>query len=167
MNPIVKLHLGSAAYCAVLLSLNWSRSIEYSRTSGLTSEGFSGGPISVILSGAFVVVLAWHCFRSARRALEVGSRVADGRWILTWSVACYALPLVPRSTGTSNWTEPDGAFATATGGYGHEMSLLVFILAVAGMYLFQILMRLTAVDKAAEPGATDNPDDAQRLREGH
>lgn len=40
--------------------------------------------------------------------------------------------------------EPDGALATATGGFGHDLPVWVFLFAIAGILLFQLSKRLTS-----------------------
>lgn len=151
MNPSTKLHLGSAGYCALLVGLNWSRTVEYSRQSGVTSEGVSPIALALLLSGGVALFLLVRCVRVALARLENGRRLKEGRWIPSRGVIAYALPLLLHRTTVSTWIEPDGALATASGGYGHAASSWVFLFAVLGLLLFQILARLTGDD--AEPEA--------------
>lgn len=147
MNPIVKLHLGSAAYCALLVGLNWTRSTEYSRQFGVTSESYSPVALAWLISTAVVVYLAYRCVRSALSRLASGRKVREGRWIESWSVIVYALPLLVHKTSSSSWIEADGALATMSGGYGHALSGRVFLFAVLGLLLFQIVSRLGSDDE--------------------
>lgn len=156
MKPLAKLHLWSAGYCLVLAGLNWSRTVEYARAAGLRRESIDGIGGALLLSGAIALYLAWSCIRTARLRLEAGKKVQSGRWVPSWSVLIYALPLVFRFNSTSNWTDPDGALATATGGYGGALSRAVFLFAVAGLLLFQIRSRLSIENTEAEPAATGN-----------
>jgi hypothetical protein len=144
MSRIAKLHLWSALYCCVLISLNWFWRTDYARTNGLTSEtiGLVGG--AFLISLMVVVVLGWRALKLARWRLEQGEKVRDGRWIESWSVVLYALPLLWHHVSTSNWTAPDGALATSSGGFGHPLSSTVFLLAIAGLMLAQIRDRLSA-----------------------
>jgi len=41
--------------------------------------------------------------------------------------------------------------AKATGGYGSDLSIAVFLFAIAGLLLFQILSRLSTEETEAEP----------------
>lgn len=147
MNPLLKLHLGSAAYCAILVSLNWFRIIEYTRKSGLTKESLTPVGLAALLSGAAALYLILLCLRAARTRLEEGRKIAPGRWIQSRAVLLYALPLLWHQESTSSWMEPDGSMATLSRGYGHGLSTQVFFFAIAGMLLFQILARLTSDDK--------------------
>jgi len=156
MNSSTKLHLGSAGYCALLVGLNWFRSVEYSRQFGLKSESFAPIALAYLLSVAVALYLVYRCVRSALSRLESGRKVREGRWIKSWTVILYALPLLWHQTSSSSWREPDRALATATGGYGHALSSWVFLFAVLGLLLFQIFTRLTPDDEAAEPDGTDN-----------
>ncbi len=150
MNPCTKLHLGSAVYCALLVGLNWFRSVEYSRQFGVTSESLAPIALATLLSLAVALYLIYRCVRSALTRLEEGRKVRGGRWIKSWSVILYALPLLWHQISSSSWREPDGALATATGGYGHALSSWVFLFAVLGLLLFQILTRLTPNDEDAD-----------------
>jgi hypothetical protein len=156
MNSSIKLHLGSAGYCALLVSLNWFKSVEYSRQFGLKSESDAPIALAYLLSVAVALYLVYRCVRSALSRLEGGRKVREGRWIESWAVILYALPLLWHRTSTSSWREPDGALATATGGYGHALSPWVFLFAVLGLLLFQIATRLTLDDQDAKPDGTDN-----------
>lgn len=155
MKYTAKLHLGSAGYCAVLIGLNWFRSVEYSRQSGLQSESFEPVALALVLSLVGVLYLAYRCLRDARARLESGRKVKTGRWIESWAVILYALPLLGHRVSTSSWREPDGALATATGGYGHACSPWVFLFAVLGLLLFQMFTRLTSDDDGADPSGTE------------
>lgn len=157
MNPSTKLHLGSAGYCAVLAGLNWSRSVEYSRQVGLTRESFSPIGLAALLSSTVALYLFYRCVRSALSRLETGRKVREGRWIMSWGVILYALPLLWRQTSDSSWREPDGALAYATGGYGHALSSWVFLFAILGLLLFQIFMRLKSDHEGADPVGADTP----------
>jgi hypothetical protein len=147
MNSSTKLHLGSAGYCALLAGLNWFRSVEYSRQFGLKSESFAPVGLAFLLSAVVAVYLAYRCVRSALSRLESGKKVREGRWIESWGVIAYALPLLWHRTSRSSWTEADGALATASGGFGHALSGWVFLFAILGLLLFQILARLTSDDE--------------------
>ena len=144
MSRIAKLHLWSALYCCVLISLNWFWRTDYTRTNGLTSEtiGLVGGAFFISLLVA--VILALRALKLARWRLEQGEKVRDGRWIESWSVLLYALPLLWRQVSTSSWRAPDGALATSSGGFGHPLSSTVFLLAIAGLVLAQIKDRLSS-----------------------
>jgi hypothetical protein len=154
MNPTTKLHLGSAGYCMLLISLNWFRSVEYSRELGVTSESLVPVALAALLSLAIALYLVYCCVRVVLSRLESGRKVSAGRWIMSWTVALYALPLLWRQTSSSSWQEPDGAWASATGGYGHDLSSWVFLFAVLGLLLFQIYTRLLSDDQDPE---SDNP----------
>lgn len=151
MNPSTKLHLGSAGYCALLVGLNWSRSIEYSRQFEVTIESFAPIGLAILLSAAVALYLVYGCVRSTLSRLASGKKVGEGSWIESWRVIFYALPLLYYRTSTSGWTEVDGARATATGGYGHALSCWVFLFAIVGLLLFQILARLTDDDDEPSP----------------
>jgi hypothetical protein len=155
MNSSTKLHLGSAGYSTLLVGMNWSRPVEYSRQFGLKSESVAPIALAYLLSAGVVLYLVYRCVRSALSRLESGRKVRQGRWIRSWVVILYALPLLWHQNSSSSWREPDGAFAIATGGYGHALSSWVFLFAVLGLLLFQIFTRLTSDDEDAEPG-TDN-----------
>ena len=156
MKPPTKLHIWSAGYCLVLAGLNWSHTVAYSRPAGTQRESIDGISGALLLSGAIALYLMWHCIRSARIRLEAGKKVEGGRWVRSWGVLIYALPLIFRSVSTSTWTAPDGALATATGGYGSDRSFAVFLFAIAGLLLFQILSRLSMEKTEAEPATTGN-----------
>ncbi len=156
MNPSTKLHLGSAGYCALLISLNWFRSVEYSRQFGVTSENLAPIALAALLSLAVVLYLIYRCVRAALSRLENGRKVRAGRWIESWGVIFYALPLLWHQTSSSSWREPDGAWAAATGGYGHALSSWVFLFAGSGLLLLQIFTRLTPKDEEVEPDGADN-----------
>lgn len=147
MNSTAKLHLGSALYCALLVGLNWFRSVEYARPIGVTSETFAPIALALLISAAVAVYLLYRCVRSSLSLLESGRKVRAGRWIESWSVTIYALPLLWHRTSISSWTEADGALATASGGFGHTLSGWVFLLATLGLLLFQILARLVGDDE--------------------
>lgn len=153
MNPFVKLHLGSAGFCGLLISLNWFRAVEYSRSFGVKSESFAPAAFALLLSAGAALYLGWLCVRSALAALEAGRKVREGRWIESRGVILYALPLLWHRSSSSTWIEPDGALATATSGYGHASSTWIFVFAIASLLLFQILMRLTSDDGADPSGS--------------
>lgn len=155
MKPSTKLHLGSAVYCALLIGLNWFRSVEYSRQFGVTSESFAPIGLALLLSAAVALYLAYRCVRATLSRLESGKKVREGRWIESWSVIVYALPLLWHRISSSSWTEADGTLATATGGFGHALSGWVFLFAILGLLLFQILARLTDDDE--EPNQPPQP----------
>jgi hypothetical protein len=146
MSPLIKLHLGSATYCLLLISLNWVRSVEYSRPLGITSETIAPVGLALLLSAAVVLYFAYRCIRAALSRLEKGNKVREGRWIESWSVIVYTLPLLVFRSSSSHWVEPDGTLAKATGGFGHALSTWVFLFAILGLLLFQILARLTDDD---------------------
>lgn len=156
MNPSTKLHLGSAGYCALLASLNWFRSVDYSREIGVRSESFAPIALAALLSLGVVLYLVYRCVRAALTRLEYGRKVGAGRWIESRTVILYALPLLWHRTSSSRWTEPDGALASATGGYGHSLSSWVFLFAVLGLLLFQIFTRLTKDDEDGQTVGADN-----------
>ncbi len=151
MKPLVKLHIWSAGYCLVLAGLNWSRTVVYSRDSGILRETLDGVGGALLLSGAVAFYLLWRCIRSARARLEAGRKVEGGRWVQSRSVLVYALPLLFHSNSTSSWTAPDGALVTVSGGYGSDRSFGVFLCGVVGLLLFQILRRLSTVKTAVQP----------------
>ena len=151
MKPLARLHLASAVYCGVLVSLNWFQVTHYARTQGLTSEAISPVGLALLLSIIVLLVLAWRILRLVRWHLEQGRRVGAGRWIESWSVALYALPLLWHRVTTSSWTEADGAVATTTGGFGHAWSLWVFVFALGGLLLAQIGSRLSSRQHDVRP----------------
>ena len=155
MSPSTKLHLGSAGYCALLVGLNWSRSVEYSRKFGLTSESLVPVALGLLLSVSVALYLVYHCVRFALNRLKSGKKVREGRWIESWGVIIYALPLLWHRVSSSSWTEADGALARATGGYGHAISSWIFLFAVLGLLLFQIRLRLAPDD--VEPNQSLQP----------
>ena len=140
----------------MLAGLNWSHTVAYSRTVGTQRESIDGISGALLLSGAITLCLMWRCIRSARIRLEAGKKVESGRWVRSWSVMIYTLPLIFRSISTSTWTAQDGALATATGGYGSDRSIAVFLFAIVGLLLFQILSRLSPEKSEAEPATTGN-----------
>lgn len=154
MTPSTKLHLGSAGYCALLISLNWFRSVEYSRQLGLKSESLTPVGLAALLSLVVALYLGYRCVRAALARLEDGRKVREGRWIRSWAVLLYALPLLWHQISTSSWKEPDGAVATVTSGYGQAASSSIFILAILGLLLFQIYVRLTPDDDDPEADGT-------------
>ena len=154
MKSPLQLHLGSAAYCAVLATLNWTWSASYSRKSGITAESVSPAALAFLLSVAVVVYYSVKCVRAARRRLELGQKVPAGRWIRSWGVACYALPLTFYNISTSTYMEGDHSLATITSGYGHPGSGATFWSAIIGMLLFQIFDRLKfAPNESAAAGS--------------
>ena len=158
MSPIAKLHLGSAGYCALLIGLNWFRSVEYSREFGLKSETLAPIALAALLSLIVALYLVYRCVRTALARLEDRKKIRAGRWIESWAVILYAVPLLWHRTSSSSWREPDGALATASGGYGYALSFWVFLFAVLGLLLFQIFLRLTPDAEDGEPDGTDNSD---------
>jgi hypothetical protein len=141
MKPNAKLHLKSALYCGLLAGMSWFSSIEYSRKVGVVEENFYPIGLAFLLSGTVAVYLAYRCMKEAGIRLERGDAVRNGKWIQDWAVVVYALPLLfSRQIGSHSY-EPNGAFATATRGYGNALSPLISLLAVAGMLAFQILSR--------------------------
>jgi len=156
MSPTIKLHVWSAGYCASLVGLNWFRSVEYSRQIGLHSESVNPVALAFLLSVAVVLYLGYRCVRFALARLESGKKVRSGRWIKSWSVIVYALPLLWHRTSTSSWKEADGTLVTATGGYGHALSSWIFIFAIIGLLLFQFFTRLNPDNEDAEPTPAGN-----------
>lgn len=144
MKSFLQLHLGSAAYCAVLLVLNWSWSVKYSRQVGITSESVAPVAFAYLLSIGVALYYAFRCLKAAAARLEKGTKVREGRWIRSWSVLVYALPLLFHRSSTSTWIDGDGALATTTSGFGHQISSSVFLFAVVGLFLFQIFSRLNS-----------------------
>ena len=153
MKPSAKLHLMCAVYCTTLAALNWSHSIEYSRAVGPYRETNAPVGLALLLAGSIALVLAVRCLRAAKRRHESGRRVAAGGWIPSKSVLLYALPLLFSHTTTSTWVAADGTRAVANGGFGHALSPWVFLVAVAGMILFQLHAKL-ATDGAPTAAAT-------------
>lgn len=143
MRRLPKLHLYSAVYCAVLISLNWFRTTKYARVEGVTSESVTPVALALILSVVIVVALGWSVIKLARRRLEAGERVPSGRWIESWTVLVYALPLLFHNLRSSSWREADGVIATSFGGFGSDLSTWVFLFAIAGMLLAQVQHRLS------------------------
>jgi hypothetical protein len=165
MRAATKIHVLSASYCALLVGMNWFRSVSYSRTAGVTAESFSPVALAVLVSGSVACYLVIACFRLARARLENGRKVGEGKWIRSWIVVAYALPLLWRQSSTSISRADDGATVTMSNGYGHALSIYVFTFAVVGLLLFQILNRLrpddTEPNKAPEPSpepVTDRAD---------
>lgn len=142
MNSLQKLHLKSAAFCAVLVALNWFHTVDYSRTAGLQHESIQGVGGALLITIIAIVVLSRRIFRAVRARLEDGRAVAPGPWIRSWGVLFYPLPLLLRFHGGSSWIESDGARAASFGGYGHDLSPFVFLLASATLLFFQIAGRL-------------------------
>jgi hypothetical protein len=142
MTSLPKLHLQSAGFCAVLVALNWFRTVDYSRGLGLQHESINGVGGALLIAAVAVLMLSRRIFRAVRWRLEHGRTVTPGRWIRSWGAIFYALPLLLRFNQGSSWIEPDGARATSLGGYGHDLSSFVFLLAVAALLLFQIAERL-------------------------
>ncbi|MBI3885139.1 MAG: hypothetical protein HY302_05350 [Opitutae bacterium] len=167
MKDPIRIYFAGAAYCALLASLNWFRTVEYSRAVGLKYESHTGAEAALTIAAAVVAYQSWRCLKYARARLESGNRVEPGRWIFSWGVLLFTLPLLYRRTTTSSWKEADGALATATGGYGHTLSGTVFVLAVLGMLLWQIAGRL-APRKAmptSERSASPDHEAGRRLDE--
>lgn len=142
MSRIAKLHLFSALYCGILIALNWSRTTQYARSEGVTSESVAPVALALILSMLVVVVLGWRVLRIVRDRLETGASVPPGRWIESWSVLIYALPLLWQNIRGSSWRMADGTIATTIGGFGSSLSTWVFLFAVAGLLLAQVEARL-------------------------
>lgn len=142
MKLFLQLHVGSAAYCAVLLVLNWTWSVKYSRQVGITSESVAPVVFAYLLSIGVALYYAFRCIKAAASRLEKGKKVREGRWIRSWSVLVYALPLLFHRSSTSSWIDGDGALATTTTGFGHQVSTSVFIFTILGLLLFQIFSRL-------------------------
>jgi hypothetical protein len=143
----LKLHLVSVCYCAVLVALNWSRSTSYSRpfgAAGVTHEAVYPVALAAGLSVVTVIVLCFYCLWKARSRLERGSRVAEGRWIQSYSVILYAFPLFFHRLSSSTSIATDGSTIVHSGGYGHPLSSWVFCFAVAGLLLLQIAARLSS-----------------------
>ena len=143
MSRVAKMHLWSAVYCCVLISLNWYWKTDYARTNGVTSETMVWVGGAFFISVSVVVVLGWRALKHARWRLEQGVQGPEGRWSESWSVLLYALPLLWQRVSTSSWRAPDGAMATSSGGFGHTLSSTVFLLAVAGLLLAQMKNRLS------------------------
>ncbi len=95
-----------------------------------------------LLSIGVALYYAFRCLKAAASRLEKGKKVSEGRWIRSWSVLVYALPLLFHRRSTSSWIDGDGALATTTTGFGHQISTSVFFFAVLGLLLFQIFTRL-------------------------
>lgn len=144
MSRFAKIHLWSAIYCGVLISLNWFWKTDYARAVGVTSEATELVGGAFLISVAVVVSLGWRVWNLVRAHLEQGDKVCAGRWIESWSVIIYALPLLWHQVSTSSWRAPDGALATSTGGFGNALSPTIFLLAIAGLVLAQIKNRLSA-----------------------
>lgn len=153
MRSFLQLHVGSAAYCAVLLVLNWSWSVKYSRQVGITSESVSPVVFAYLLSIGVALYYAFRCLKAAASRLEKGEKVREGRWIRSWSVLVYALPLLFHRNSTSSWIDGDGALATTTTGFGHQISSSVFLFSIFGLLLFQIFSRL---NRDTEDGRTNH-----------
>jgi hypothetical protein len=147
MHARTKLHILSASYGAVLASMNWFRSVQYSRTNGVIAESVFPVALAVLLSGMVACYLAVRCFRLARTRLESGSKVREGKWIRSWAIIVYALPLLWHQTSTSTSQAEDGATVVTTGGYGHALSAYLFMFAIVGLLLFQISTRLHPDDQ--------------------
>ncbi len=142
MKRMTRIHLFSVLHCAVLIALNWFWSARYSRQEGVTSESVSPVALAFILSACVVAYFTFRCIRLAAFRLERGERVPPGSWIQSWSVILYAVPLLFHKVSTSSWIEGDGAYSSATTGYGHELSPFVFLFAVIGLLLGQVSSRL-------------------------
>jgi hypothetical protein len=144
MHPKIKLHLVSALYCAVLISQNWFRSITTQLTNGghLKEEVY---PVEVAagLSGAIAMSLAFFCLLKAKRRLEDGRRVRDGKWIQSYLCLLYPLPLLWHQSSSSTSIAGDGATTILSHGYGHALSVWVFCFSVVGLLLLQIAFRLS------------------------
>ncbi len=147
MSPILKLHLGSAGYCGMLASLNWWKSVQYSRQFGITNESNSPIALAFLISAAVALLLGFLCVWTAIKRLESGRKVRGGRWITHWGVLVYTLPLLGHRASSSSWIEADGVVATGTSGYGYAGSNAIFAFAVAALLLFQILARLIPDDE--------------------
>lgn len=143
MSRLARLHLASALYCGVLIALNWFRTTDYGRTKGLIHEAISPVAGALLIALALVVVLCWRALKSVRWRLETGERVPPGRWIESWSVMLYPLPLLWHQMSTSVWKQPDGTVVTAVGSFGSSLSSSIFWLAIVGLLLAQIERRLT------------------------
>jgi len=142
LSSNTKLHLKSGIFCALLMSLNWSSSVQYSRKIGVISESFSPAGLALVISGLAALCLVVSCVCMAKAMLECGGRVRPGRWVRDPSVLLYALPLLFERHTTSTWAEPDGAIASKTGGYGSSFSTWIFLFTVLGLVLFQVFSKL-------------------------
>lgn len=142
MSPTAKLHLGSAAYALLLCSVNWTYQVKYLRQVGLTASSWTPAGLALALSFTVMIVLLYRIIRQVRTALAKGTRIAPARWIDTWLVLVYLLPLLWRQTVTSTSIAADGTTKVLTRGYGHESAPLVFLFAAAGLILFQVYTRL-------------------------
>ena len=142
MSPSAKLHLGSAAYALLLCSVNWTYQVKYLRQVGLTASSWTPAGLALVFSFTVMVVLLVRIVRQVRTALAAGTRIAPARWIDTWFVLVYLLPLLWRNTATSTSIDSDGTTMLVTRGYGHEGAPLVFLFAAASLLLFQVYTRL-------------------------
>ncbi len=149
MKPRLRLHLICASSCALLVSLNWFRSVQYARNSGVTSESLAPIALALLLSAVAATGLAAQCFRLARIRLERGDRISRGAWIQNGWVVGYALPLLWHQQSTSTSLTSDGVAATTIAGYGHTLSIYVFACAIVAMFLYQIRFRLLSVDESS------------------
>lgn len=161
MTSSNRVHLHSACYCAVLISLNWSFSVEYGRELGRLRESTFGIGGAVVLSAGVTLYLLYRCVRLAKAHLESGTGVGPGRWFPDLEVLVYSLPLLYRHSMDATWTAPDGALATRTGGFGHELSTTVFSLSICSLLLYQVFLRLREATKFATPDAGGNKSTAR------
>ena len=111
MNPSTKIHLGSAGYCALLVGLNWFRSVEYSRQFGVTSESLAPIALAVLLSLTVALYLVYRCVRTALTRLEDRRKIRAGRWIESWAVSSKARPRRPPAVEQclvlrAGWADP-------------------------------------------------------------
>ncbi len=142
MSPNTRLHLQSAGYGVLLTCLNWSYRVEHKQALSHGYYSFDAVNLALLISLGVVFYYGRRCFRDARYRLETGRRVEGGKWIQSWRVMAYALPLLYKRDAVSIWREIDGTMKTASGGYGHTLSVWVFLFAVIGILLFQFHQRL-------------------------
>ena len=138
-----KFHLVGAAYCALIVSLDWYNVVNYSRKEGLLQSGIAPFIFAIAIAWLSFVVLGAGCVWEIWRILTRGLRLTPAPWLPCRMVFLYAVPLLIVRQSTSVWVEADGATATRSSGFGTADSGL-FLLTIGSLALLQVLVHLRA-----------------------
>jgi hypothetical protein len=149
-----KIHLMGAAYCALIVSLDWYDVVQYSRGVGLLQNGCAPVIFAIAIAWLTFAVLGAGCIFEICRIITRGLRLSAAPWLPCRLVFFYSFPLLIVRHSTSLWVEADGATATRSTGFGAPDSRL-FPLTVGSLGLLQVLVHLRT-DRNG-PNQSSNP----------
>ena len=151
MSPSSKCNL----FAVFVVLINWHYLVTTTVSSGsaktVTSLGFSGGGLMILLTGIYLFILARRFYSRLRAQLAKGEPISSKEKWIYWTPCIFLLPVFIRATASISESSADRTI-TRDWGYGTDSPMLLFSLCAVAMILYQIDANMTEFAKKQKNG---------------